>query len=120
MTFKVLSTDLKVIYYAQATIFQIVFAAAVYIFLYIKKPTDLDLSTNFSKIYGCFFPRVLVTSNFINLLVPNITMVFQYVESTLHTSFEAASDHGPTTNGLSTIFLSLIMMIVTATWLYAY
>ena len=28
--------------------------------------------------------------------------------------------HGLTTNGLSTIFLSLIMMIVTATWLYAY
>ena len=27
---------------------------------------------------------------------------------------------GLTTNGLSTIFLSLIMMIVTATWLYAY
>ena len=30
------------------------------------------------KIYGCFFPRDLVLSHFINLY---LTMVFQYLES---------------------------------------
>ena len=42
----------------------------------------IDLFTNVSQIYGCFFPRDLVMSHFINLY---LTMVFQYLESTLHT-----------------------------------
>ena len=39
-----------------------------------------NLFTNVSQIYGCFFPRDLVTSHFINLY---LTMVFQYLEPTL-------------------------------------
>ena len=42
-----------------------------------------DLFTNVSQIYGCFFPRDLVTSHFINLYLT--IMVFQYLESTVHT-----------------------------------
>ena len=41
------------------------------------------------QIYGCFFSRDLVTSHFINLY---LTMVFQYLESTLHTLVVAMSD----------------------------
>ena len=44
-------------------------------------PHRLDLFTNVSQIYGCFFPWDLVMSHFINLY---LTMVFQYLESTLH------------------------------------
>ena len=51
---------------------------------------------NVSQIYGCFFPRGLVTSHFINLHVHVgtyiVTMVFQYLESTLHTLVVATSD----------------------------
>ena len=46
-----------------------------------KCSVEIDLFTNVSQIYGCFFPRDLVTSHFINLY---LTMVFQYLESTLH------------------------------------
>ena len=49
----------------------------------------IDLFTNVSQIYGCFFPRDLVTSHFINLY---LTMVFQYLESTLHTLVVATLD----------------------------
>ena len=50
----------------------------------------MDLFTNVSQIYGiCFFPRDLVTSHFINLY---LTMVFQYLESTLLTLVVATSD----------------------------
>ena len=49
----------------------------------------IDLFTNVSQIYGCFFPRGLVTSHFINLY---LTMVFQYLESTLHTLVVATWD----------------------------
>ena len=50
----------------------------------------IDLFTiNVSQIYGYFFPRDLVTSHFINLY---LTIVFQYVESTLHTFIVAMSD----------------------------
>ena len=50
----------------------------------------LDPFTNYvSQVYGCFFPGELVTSHFINLY---LTMVFQYLESTLHTLVVATSD----------------------------
>ena len=49
----------------------------------------IDLFTNVSQIYRCFFPQDLVTSHFINLY---LTMVFQYLESTLHTLVIATSD----------------------------
>ena len=39
----------------------------------------IDLFTIVSQIYGCFLPRDLVTSHFINLY---LKMVFQYLEST--------------------------------------
>ena len=32
---------------------------------------QIDLLTNVSQIYGCFFPWDLVTSPFVNLQVPN-------------------------------------------------
>ena len=50
---------------------------------------SIDLFTNVSHIYGCFFPRDLVTSHFINLY---LTMVFQYLEPTWHTLVVAMSD----------------------------
>ena len=50
---------------------------------------EIDLFTNVHQIYGCFFPRDLVTSHFINLY---LTMVLQYLESTLHTLIVAMSD----------------------------
>ena len=49
----------------------------------------IDLFTNVSQIYGCFFPQDLVTSHFINLY---LAMVFQYLESTLRTLVVATSD----------------------------
>ena len=55
----------------------------------IKMYPIIDLFTNVSQIYGCFFPRDLVTSHFINLY---LTMVFQYLESTLHTLVVATLD----------------------------
>ena len=36
----------------------------------------IDLFTNVSQMYGCFFPQDLVTSHFINLY---LTTVFQYL-----------------------------------------
>ena len=50
---------------------------------------SIDLFTSVSQIYGCFFPRDLVTSHFINLY---LTMAFQYLESTLHTFVASTSD----------------------------
>ena len=49
----------------------------------------IDLFTNASQIYGCFYPRDLVTSHFINLYLP---MVFQYLEYTLQTLVVATLD----------------------------
>ena len=49
----------------------------------------IELFTTVSLIYGCFFPRDLVTSHFINL---HLTMVFQYLKSTLHALVIAMSD----------------------------
>ena len=43
----------------------------------------------FSQSYGCFFSWDRVTSHFINLY---LTMVFQYLESTLHTLIVATWD----------------------------
>ena len=51
--------------------------------------SQIDLFTNVGQIYGCFFPLDLVTNHFINL---HLTMVFQYLESTLHTLVVATSD----------------------------
>ena len=50
------------------------------IFMITSDNCSIDLFTNVSQIYGCFFPRDLVTSHFINLY---LTMVFQYLETTL-------------------------------------
>ena len=50
---------------------------------------SIDLFTNVSQIYGCFYPQDLVTRHFINLY---LTMVFQYLEFTLHTLVVAMSD----------------------------
>ena len=50
---------------------------------------EIDLFTNVSQIYGCFFPRDLVMSHFINLY---LTMVFQYLESFLYTLVVATLD----------------------------
>ena len=49
----------------------------------------IELFTTVSLIYGCSFPRDLVTSHFINL---HLTMVFQYLKSTLHALVIAMSD----------------------------
>ena len=49
----------------------------------------LDRFTNVSQIYGCFFPRDPVTSHIIELY---LTMMFQYLESTLYTLVVAMSD----------------------------
>ena len=49
----------------------------------------IDLFTNVNQIYGGFLPRDLVTSHFIYLY---LTMVFQYLESTLDTLVVATSD----------------------------
>ena len=49
----------------------------------------IDLFTNVSQIYGFLPPREPLTSHFINLY---LTMVFQYLESTLHILVVAMSD----------------------------
>ena len=49
---------------------------------------SIDLFTNVSQIYGCFFPRDLVTSHFINLYL----MIFQSLQSTLLILDVAMSD----------------------------
>ena len=57
-----------------------------------KKPKQIDLFTNVNQIYGFPPPPPLgpiVTSHFINLY---LKMVFQYLESTLHTLVVATSD----------------------------
>ena len=54
-----------------------------------KENTELwSVSCN-RPVHYCFFPRDLAMSHFINL---NLTMVFQYLESTLHTLVVAKSD----------------------------
>ena len=52
---------------------------------------QIDLFTNVSQIYGCFFPQDLITIHFINMYL-HVPMVFQYLESTLHTLVVATSD----------------------------
>ena len=49
----------------------------------------IDHITNVSQIYGCSFPRDPVTSHLSNLY---LTMAFEYLETTLHTSVVATSD----------------------------
>ena len=49
-----------------------------------------DPFTNVSQICGCFFPRDLVTFHFINLY---LTVVFQYLECTLHDTLVVATSH---------------------------
>ena len=51
---------------------------------------------NISQIYGCFFPRDLLTSHFINLY---LTMVFQYLE--FHFAYISCSYAGQTSDKLS-------------------
>ena len=49
----------------------------------------IELFTNVSQIYGCFFHPDLVMRHFINLY---LTMVFQYLESILHALVVATLD----------------------------
>ena len=55
----------------------------------LEQQGGIDRFTSDSHMYGCFFPRELVTSYFINLY---LAMVFQYLESFLHTLVVATSD----------------------------
>ena len=63
----------------------IVHSSAIY-YQNLNVVREYTCSLNVCQIYGFFFPRDMVMSHFINLF---LTIVFQYLESTLHTLVSA-------------------------------